>query len=87
MDESPLIDHLSPIHTRLDFTAYVRALLRDFRSAPHSWENRDLDSFLEALAAWMKDMDGYYQNQGLALPEQPTWNMFAEILTAARQYE
>jgi len=47
----------------------------------------NLESFLGALASWVEDMDGYYQNQGREVPPTPTWKMFGEMLAAARVYE
>jgi hypothetical protein len=75
------------IANREDFITFVRELLRVLESDPESWESRDLDSFLEALAAWTEDMDGYYRNVGRQIPKQPTWQTFGEILAAAKMYE
>ncbi|MGH7970069.1 MAG: DUF7660 family protein, partial [Limisphaerales bacterium] len=43
--------------------------------------------FLEALGAWVQDMDGYYRNQGKPVPEQLDWKTFSDILMAAKMYE
>ena len=42
---------------------------------------------LEALAAWVDDMEGYYLNIGKPITEKPDWQMFADILVAAKIYE
>lgn len=75
------------VNSRDDFVSFVRDLLRDFEERPESWENRDLETFLDAAAAWTDDMDGYYRNAGEQTPEQPDWRTFARILMAARLYE
>lgn len=62
-------------------------MVADLRSRPDAWENASLDRYLEALAAWVEDMDGYYQNRGQAAPEQPNWKTLGEILLAATTYE
>jgi hypothetical protein len=80
-------DWAGQIRSRSDFAALVDALVDDFRRNAGQWENPDLASFLEALAAWVKDMDGYYKNRGEAVPEHPAWDTFARILLAARVYE
>ena len=44
-----------------------------------------LRSFLEAMASWLEDCDGYYGDQrdvGVA-----DWQIFADALAAARIYE
>jgi len=75
------------VHSREEFLALVRGMVRDLRNNPDAWENRNLDSFLDALASWVEDMDGYYLNAGEPVPEQPTWKTLAEMLLAARIYE
>lgn len=53
----------------------------------NSWKNNDLTSYLEAIASWIEDMDGFYENMGKSLPEKINWSVFADILMAARIYE
>ncbi|MGW5367138.1 DUF7660 family protein [Streptomyces sp. NPDC004009] len=52
-----------------------------------SWENADLAGFLEALAAWIDDADGWYSNAGRDLPASGDWSFFARALQAATTYE
>ena len=87
MNDFSFEDPMDHVQTHSDVTVYVRRLLSEFRTDPQSWEINNLDSFLEGLAAWVNDMPGYYANSGQAMPEQPTWKMFAEILAAATIYE
>ena len=75
------------IRTRQDFVAFARALGEHSRQNPTDWENRDLSSYLEALAAWVEDMDGYFSNQGEPVPDPPSWKTLGQILLAARVYE
>jgi hypothetical protein len=44
-------------------------------------------TYLEAMQSWVEDMDGYYLNKGLQLPEKVDWKIFATILVAAKIYE
>lgn len=53
----------------------------------HSWENADLASFLEALAAWVGDADGWYRHTGRYLPVNGDWRFFAHALRATTSYE
>lgn len=70
-----------------DLAAFVRRLAEDLRTNPEKWENDKLGSFLEAMSAWIEDMDGYFQNRGEPVPTQPDWKLFARFLSAARFYE
>jgi hypothetical protein len=82
-----LNDQARAIQSRGDFVCFVRALLQDLDRDPGQWENLDLRSYLDALAAWVEDMDGYYQNKGEPVPEQPSWKVLGNILLAAKFYE
>jgi hypothetical protein len=73
--------------SREDLADLVRGLADEFRRKPDDWQNRDLHSYLEAMAAWVEDMDGYYRNRGEVAPDQPTWKTLAQILQAAKVYE
>jgi len=42
---------------------------------------------LEAVTSWTEDMDGYYQNNGIEIPQNINWKAFANILIAAKIYE
>jgi len=82
-----LTDLVETIHDREDFVSFVDALLHNYKVEPSRWENADLPSFLEALVAWARDMDGYYQHRGELMQEQPSWKIFGQMLMAATTYE
>ncbi|MGW0798123.1 DUF7660 family protein [Streptomyces sp. NPDC002692] len=75
------------VGSREGLAAFVRALHRSHTEEAQSWENADLASFLEALAAWIDDADGWYGNGGRTLPESGDWSFFAQALRAAMTYE
>jgi hypothetical protein len=57
------------------------------RSRPETWENDTLERFLEAWAAWLADAGGWFERQGRPVPDQPTWDLVADMVRAARVYE
>ena len=67
--------------------AYIGALRDEYRCNPDSWENNDLERFLDALASWVEDSPGYWANMGQAEPEHPDWSWVALALRAASGYE
>ena len=75
------------IKTREDFVSFVYELSKDSRENTEKWPNRDLGTYLDALAAWVEDMDGYYLNQGQPVPEKLEWKIVADMLIAAKFYE
>ena len=82
-----LTEKANTVQTREDFISLVHLLVQDLKENPNEWESNDLESFLRAIAAWVEDMNGYYQSQGLPLPHQPDWKLFGQILVAAKIYE
>jgi hypothetical protein len=75
------------IRTRDDFVAFVRVLRRDLADDPSAWENDTVASYLDALAAWVEDMDGYRDHARENDAKAPSWKLFGESLLAARVYE
>lgn len=75
------------VQTRADLVAFVAALQADLASNPKDWTNADLAAFLEAMAAWLQDSDGYYRNTEQNLSELPPWKILADALMGARIYE
>ena len=78
---------VNTISTRKDFVAFVRSLSDSLRGSPNDWENTDLERFLDALAAWVQDMDGYFKNRGESPPQAPDWKLVGQMLLAASIYE
>jgi hypothetical protein len=82
-----LLEQVKHMKTREDFVAFLHSLVRDFRERPEQWENTSLEAYLEAMAAWVQDMDGYYRKCGERVPKHLTWKNLGEMLLAARIYE
>lgn len=75
------------VTTRDSLVAFILDMRKDLRAHPERWENADLDSYLEALAAWIDAAPGWYKGQKKAMPDQPDWNFMASALAAASIYE
>ncbi|MBA5806706.1 hypothetical protein F9883_02240 [Morganella morganii] len=75
------------INTRENFIQFLEFLSSNARNNMSEWENKDLPSYIESMASWVEDMEGYYLNQNLSVPENVNWTFIADILMAARVYE
>jgi hypothetical protein len=77
-----------PIRTRDELIGHIFRLLDDHDAIGDQWENKDLYSILQAMAAWLNDCEGYYINTGQAVDvRHPSWQLFADALSAASVYE
>lgn len=79
--------HHENVRTKEDFLVFMDVLLDDLKKNPSKWENITLSDYLEAVRNWTEDMDGYYINTNQPVPENVSWSVFADILSAARIYE
>lgn len=74
------------VETKDEFLRLVSQLAAD--GDPQHWENGSARDFVEALGAWLKDADGFYLNMGREMDtSKPSWQLFADMLQAARSYE
>jgi hypothetical protein len=78
---------INEIGNKEDFVSFVELLVSDLNNNPGEWINKDLSGYLESIASWTEDMDGYYQNNNIPIPENVNWKVFANILVAAKMYE
>ncbi|WP_327106319.1 DUF7660 family protein [Nonomuraea glycinis] len=83
-----LVAETERIATREDLANFVAALAAAAASSEvDEWENNNLPRFLDGLSGWLHGMEGYFINQGLNGPEQPSWKLVGEMLAAATLYE
>ena len=82
-----LYERVENIKNREDLIKFIHHLRKDLQSNSAEWENITLEDYLEAMEAWINDMDGYYLNNNQIPPEQPTWKNIADILIASGMYE
>jgi hypothetical protein len=78
------------IRSKEEFLTFLEALVKDFNDSKSNWPNRSLESYLGAMASWVDDMEGYYENMGILKEvnfEEVNWQVFSDILLAARVYE
>ena len=71
----------------LELAEFVKVLHKSYVDNPQSWENDNLATYLDAIAAWVLDSDGYFRNNNQPLPNPETWKVVAMILYAATMYE
>lgn len=86
-DHMTLEERAASLKTRMDLAEFLRALREDLDRNSQQWENPSLARYLEAMEAWVQDVDQYYRNRGQAFSENQSWDVFAAMLLAARVYE
>lgn len=67
------------LSTQAELGTFVANLRSDLKTNGAEWENADLESFLEAVQAWITD--------SRTLEEEPRWRLLAKALLAGSRYE
>lgn len=76
------------ITDRKSFSQFLEVLREDLINNPDGWENKTLPDFLEALATYTEDIQGYYDNTNANIDaDVPSWSTFADIFKGAKVYE
>jgi len=74
---------------KIDSKGELIALLNELAGDnPSKWDNSDLKSYLEAMAAWLDDCEGFYANSDQSVDQQnASWQLIADALQAGASYE
>ena len=84
MAEPNLASRARSVSSRADFVNYVYDLIRNF---PEHEDDISLETYLNTIARYARDIDGAYKNRGEPFPEEGSWRVFAEILFGAAIYD
>lgn len=76
------------VNDRRSFIMFLELLSKNLARNPEDWGNNNLADFLEALAHYTEDIQGYYDNTGQQVnADEPSWKVFADIFMGARIYD
>ncbi|MDR2271488.1 MAG: hypothetical protein LBF27_11350 [Sphingobacterium sp.] len=76
------------VKDKQSFIKFLDLLRLDFLQHPETWENKTLPDFLEALASYAEDIQGYYDNTDANVDAgKAAWSTFADIFKGAKVYE
>ncbi len=70
------------VASKESFIRFLEALRMDYLNDPGSWENQTIDSFLWAVASWVKDYSGPDVDF-----EKPDWKTVAAMFYMGKMYE
>lgn len=87
-NDKKIYDGTLGVIDRNSFSKFASELLADYKMNGENWENNSLESFIEGIASYAEDIDGYYSNMKFdTSADTPTWRIFAQILKGAAVYE
>lgn len=77
---------IGSIESRSDLISFLHALRWNLARDPSSWHNVELESYLNAIAEFVNDMDENARVDSEIHTGQLTWRQVAEIFNAASTY-
>lgn len=77
----------SRVTTRAGVIELLCQMSQEAKIGGESFPNSRLPDFLEAFAGWLEDMDGFYENNNIPIPQHGGWEVLADGLRAAKVYE
>ncbi len=84
MDINKKIDS---IRTKEDLMDFLEFLCDDRQSKKEEWKNRTIEDYLAAVSSWIEDMEGYYENNNLPIPDNVGWGFIATLFYVGKIYE
>ena len=84
---SDLFQKAQEVESKEHFVEFLGLLIDDLNQNSAEWENKTLENYLEAMQAWVEDMEGYYINNKIPIPQSINWKVFTDIMMAAKIYE
>jgi hypothetical protein len=82
------IDQARSITSRAALAEFIDQLRHNVVAHPEDVENATLENYLEALAAYLRDLPGFVRNNHWPeSADEPSWALIAAVLAGAVVYE
>lgn len=76
------------ITDRQSFAVFIKLLRQHYIEHPNEWENKTIDTFLEAMSDYVEGIQQYYDNTKQNVnADIASWKIFSDIFQGARIYE
>lgn len=80
-------ESINAIQTRESFIEFLYFMIKDKENNSEEWKNKSITEYLEGMASWVEEMDGYYNNMKLQMPRDIDWKFIATLLYVGKIYE
>lgn len=76
-----IFNAIENIKCKEDFLSFMNTYVVSNENDTH------LNEYLESVVSWVEDMDGFYNNLGVAQPENIDWSFIATLFYVGKIYE
>lgn len=78
---------INGINSKEDFMIFLNELRVDKEQKSEEWENDEITSYLEGICSWFGDMEGYFDNMHIEMPQNINWRFIAMLFYVGKIYE
>ena len=82
-----LYDRINNIKSKEELIDFLDFLSKDRSKNKEEWQNNTIEDYLAAIGSWIEDMEGYYENMNLPIPDKENWSFIAILLYVGKIYE
>lgn len=82
-----LYDKINNIKSKEELIDFLDFLSKDRSKNKEEWQNNTIEDYLAAIGSWIEDMEGYYENMNLPIPDNENWSFIATLLYVGKIYE
>lgn len=82
-----LYDRINNIKSKEELIDFLDFLSKDRSKNKEEWQNNTIEDYLAAIGSWIEDMEGYYENMNLPIPNDENWSFIATLLYIGKIYE
>lgn len=84
MDINGIINN---IRSKEDFVKFLNELKYDKEHKSEDWTNQEISSYLDGIASWVEDMEGYFNNMSIDMPTNIDWKFISTLFYVGKIYE
>lgn len=82
-----LYDKINNIKSKEELIDFLYLLSKDSVKKKKEWQNDTIEDYLTSVASWIEDMEGYYENMNLPMPQNVNWSFIAILFYVGKIYE
>jgi len=82
-----VLNRINRIKSKEEFIDFLNFLSQDKFQKNEEWENQTIEDYLSSVSSWVEDMEGYYKNKNLPIPDNENWSFIATLFYIGKIYE
>ena len=78
---------INNINSKEGLIEFLNELRRDKEQKSEEWVNTEVTTYLDGICSWVEDMEGYFQNMNMDMPNDIDWKFIATLFYVGKIYE